>query len=127
MARLLSLLAAFGLMLTLFGGPAAAQAVPSTAPTSVVQSQPLAPLAAPAPPFDPVKATNAYLARIGGAAKANSDAYFEGKYWLLLVDTIWALGIAALLLFTRISASIRDIAERQTRSEFWRATLNSWI
>jgi STE24 endopeptidase len=123
MARLLSLLAALGLLLTLSVGPAFAQATPSTAPTTVVQSAPLPVIAAPAPPFDPVKATNAYLARVSGTAKARSDSYFEGRYWLLLVDTLWTVGIAALLLFTRVSANIRDMAERQTRSPFWQATL----
>jgi STE24 endopeptidase len=125
MVRLLSLLAAFGLVLALFAEPAAAQAGPSTAPLTPVQTSALPPIAvaAPAPAFDPVKATNAYLARVGGAAKARSDSYFEGKYWLLLVDAIWAVGIAAILLFTRVSANIRDIAERQTRSPFWQATL----
>jgi Zn-dependent protease with chaperone function len=123
MTKLLSLLAAFGLVFALAAGPAAAQASPSAAPTSVVHSEPLPAIAAPAPPFDPVKATNAYLARVSGTTKARSDSYFEGKYWLLLVDTLWALGISALLLFTRISAQIRDYAERQTRSPFWQVPL----
>ena len=28
----------------------------------------------------------AYLARVSGAARARSDAYFEGGYWLMLLD-----------------------------------------
>lgn len=38
--------------------------------------------------FDPVAATNAYLATVSGAARARSDAYFEGGYWLILWDTV---------------------------------------
>lgn len=34
--------------------------------------------------FDPEAATRAYLATLQGAARAKSDAYFEGGYWLLL-------------------------------------------
>ena len=43
----------------------------------------------------------AYLARINGAARARSDAYFEGGYWLMLVDLVWALAVAGLLLWLR--------------------------
>jgi len=101
---------------------ASAQAQPRPAPTSNVQVQPLTPPGAPAkatPRFDPLKATNAYLATVKGKARRNSDAYFEGGYWLLLVDTLYAIGVAALLLWFRISARMRDIAERWTRSRFW--------
>ena len=35
-----------------------------------------------APPFDAETATRAYLATLNGAARARSDAYFEGGYWL---------------------------------------------
>ncbi|MFD1612704.1 M48 family metallopeptidase [Sphingomonas tabacisoli] len=34
--------------------------------------------------FDPEAATQAYLSTLNGAARAKSDAYFEGGYWLLL-------------------------------------------
>ncbi len=34
--------------------------------------------------FDPELATQAYLATLSGAARARSDAYFEGGYWLIL-------------------------------------------
>ena len=36
--------------------------------------------------FDPVAATNAYLAKVPPDKKAKSDAYFEGGYWLILWD-----------------------------------------
>lgn len=41
-------------------------------------------LPAAAAPFDPEAATRAYLATVNGAARARSDAYFEGGYWLIL-------------------------------------------
>ncbi len=77
--------------------------------------------------FDPVKATNAYLARVSGADRAKSDSYFEGGYVLLFVDAFYAIGISALLLWFRVSALIRDFAERQTRSRFWQVPIYSGI
>ena len=44
-----------------------------------------------AAPFDPEAASRAYLATVNGAARAKSDAYFEGGYWLLLWGTIIAI------------------------------------
>lgn len=76
---------------------------------------------APAPPppgaaasdhFDPVAATNAYLATVPPADRARSDAYFEGGYWLQLWDFLLSAGIALLLLATGLSATFRDLAER---------------
>ncbi len=46
--------------------------------------------------FDPVAATNAYLATVNGAARARSDAYFEGGYWLILWGAV--VGIVSVLL-----------------------------
>lgn len=122
------MLRSFALVATLLAalfvctGTALAQAGPRAAPTTAVESSSLPPIGTPVA-FDPVKATNAYLARVSGPAKARSDAYFEGGYWLILVDVIWAIGVSAILLWFRISASIRDFAERQTRSRFWQASL----
>lgn len=125
MTRLQALLAMLCVALLLSTGTATAQqAGPVAAPTTVVETQSLPPIAAPrTAAFDPQKATNAYLARIGGAARARSDAYFEGGYWLILVDTLYTVAVAALLLWLRVSASIRDFAERQTRSRFWQVPL----
>ena len=44
-------------------------------------------LAAPAlaqPAFDAEAATQTYMATLSDAARARSDAYIEGGYWLLL-------------------------------------------
>lgn len=66
-------------------------------------------------PFNVEAATNAYMAQLSPQARAKSDAYFEGGYWLILWDLLVALGVAWLLLGTRLSARMRDFAERITR------------
>ncbi len=110
-----------------FAGAASAQATPSRAPVSHVDVSALPTMAPPAPgaptTLDPVKATNAYLARVSGPARALSDSYFEGGYVLKLVDVIYALAVAALLLWSRVSAWMRDQAERITRSRFWQVPI----
>jgi STE24 endopeptidase len=65
--------------------------------------------------FDPLSATNAYLAQIPADKTARSDAYFEGGYWLILWDFLYGVVIALLLLNLRWSARMRDLAERVTR------------
>ena len=112
--------------LFVFAGVSAvsAQAGPSAAPLPHVVTQALPAVAAPpAPHFDPEKATQAYLARVSGKARERSDSYFEGGYWLLLVDTLYAIAIAALLLFTRASAWMRNRAQKITRSRFWQVPI----
>lgn len=73
------------------------------------------PPASPKPSFDPVAATEAYLARLTPAQREKSDSYFEGGYWLMLWGFLYGLGVAALLLGTRISARMRDLSERLVR------------
>ncbi len=125
MARLWSWICAALLVTALslaLGAPAAAQGGPSAAPTSTVDVHALPPTTA-APTFDAERATNAYLARVSGEARANSDSYFEGGYVLLFVDALYAIAVSALLLFTRISARMRKIAEGFTRSRFLQAPI----
>lgn len=122
----LGLGAAIAAMLLLFCSPASAQAVPARAPTHSVAVQPLAPIAKPhAAPikFVALKATNAYLATISGPARAKSDAYFEGGYWLILLDTIYALIVAGVVLWLHISSGIRNWAANFTRSRFWQVPI----
>jgi len=88
---------------------------PRAAPTVHVQVQQLAVVDA-TPKFDAERATNAYLARVSGQARANSDAYFEGGYWLMLVDLLWLLAATGLLLWLGISTAIRDWAAERTHS-----------
>ena len=67
------------------------------------------------PNFSPEAATEAYLAQIPAQSKARSDAYFEGGYWLLLWDFLYAGAISVLLLQLRWSAAMRNLAEKLTR------------
>ncbi len=74
-------------------------------PTVDITQVPVA--AQPSAHFDADAATEAYLAMMPAAAKARSDAYFEGGYWLILWDLLFASGVAMLLLETRWSARLR--------------------
>jgi STE24 endopeptidase len=65
--------------------------------------------------FDADTATTAYLATMTPAARARSDAYFEGGYWLILWDFVITLLLAWALLGSRLSARMRDFAVRLTR------------
>jgi STE24 endopeptidase len=73
------------------------------------------PIAADINSSDPAVATQAWLATVPATERAKSDAYFEGGYWLLLWDFLLGVAISILLLGTRLSARIRDFAERTTR------------
>ena len=66
--------------------------------------------------FDPAAATQAWLDIVPKEKREKSDAYFEGGYWLLLWDYVVAAAISVLLLSTRLSARLRDFAERVTKS-----------
>ena len=72
--------------------------------------------------FDPQAATEMYLASISDEAKAKSDAYFEGGYWLILYSALVSIAASLILLFTRASAAMRDLAEAMT-SWRWLQTL----
>ena len=65
--------------------------------------------------IDPADATQAWLATVPQEKREKSDAYFEGGYWLILWNFLFAAGISILLLTSRISARLRDFAERATR------------
>ncbi|HEV2853902.1 MAG TPA: M48 family metallopeptidase [Thermoanaerobaculia bacterium] len=62
--------------------------------------------------LDPEAATEAYLAKLSPDQRARSDAYFEGGYWLLLWGFLYGLAVYGFLLFSRLSARMRDLAER---------------
>jgi len=64
--------------------------------------------------LDPEAATRAYLGTLPPDAKAKSDAYTEGGYWLLLWDFAISTGVLILLLATGVSSRMRDVAERWT-------------
>jgi STE24 endopeptidase len=89
-----------------------AGAEPLTAMPSVIQVPPEAQASSN---FNTETATNAYLAQIPADAKARSDAYFEGGYWMILWDFIYGSAILLLLLNLGWSAAMRNVAERVTR------------
>lgn len=67
--------------------------------------------------FDAATATDAYIATMNAAARARSDAYFEGGYWLILVNLIAGLAMAGLLLQTGFSRGLRDRIHGLVRSK----------
>jgi STE24 endopeptidase len=65
--------------------------------------------------FDPTTATQEWLDTVPSNQRAKSDAYFEGGYWLTLWNFLLAAAISIFLLSSRISARLRDCAERRSR------------
>ncbi|MFL5496823.1 MAG: M48 family metallopeptidase [Gemmatimonadales bacterium] len=63
--------------------------------------------------FDPAAATAAYLATLPPAARAKSDAYFEGGYWLQLWSFLLNAAIMLLFLGLGWSRRLRDWAGRR--------------
>ena len=55
--------------------------------------------------FDPELATQAYMATLKGAARARSDAYFEGGYWLILWEFL--VTVAANLIVLQLGWAAR--------------------
>jgi STE24 endopeptidase len=80
--------------------PVIAQAQPATSQT---------------PAFDVNAAVNAYLNSVPPDARAKSDAYFEGGYWLLLWDFLYGAVVMLVLLATGLSARMRNVAARISR------------
>lgn len=66
-------------------------------------------------PLEAAQATQAYLDRLPPDAVARANAYFEGGYWLQLGNWLQAVFIALLLLNTRASAALRDVAGRRLK------------
>src|SRR5438552_743021 len=65
--------------------------------------------------LDPAAATKAWLATVPRDRREKSDAYFEGGYWLPLWNFLFVAAISVFLLESRISARLRDFAERVCR------------
>jgi STE24 endopeptidase len=117
---------AVGLWLLLLAGAAftaLAQAPPPGA-AAAAPTMPVIPTAAAAGPgFAPRAATEAYLSTLSQEKRDRSDAYFEGGYWLTLWGFLYGLGVAWILLGSRLSARMRDLAERMTRF----GALQTWL
>jgi STE24 endopeptidase len=73
--------------------------------------------------FDPGAATQAWLDTVPADKRAKSDAYFEGGYWLILWNFLLVAAISIFLLASRISARLRDFAERAARFKPLQVTL----
>ena len=101
-----------------------ASAQPVIQPATDITKVPAA--AQPSPQFNADAATDAYMAMMPPAAIARSDAYFEGGYWLILWDFLYASAISLLLLNLRWSARMRDAAVRITRFK-WLQPVLYWI
>jgi STE24 endopeptidase len=113
MSRLRSSLACVVLLITLACSAAVAQQ--ASADTRMPDAIPVPAAAQPSPNFNAEAATDAYLAEIPATARARSNAYFEGGYWLILWDFLYGAVIALILLNLRWSAAMRNLAERITR------------
>ncbi len=101
-----------------------ATTVAATAPVSVsaVPGE-AAQRAASAQPIDPTAATEVFMNRLQGEARARSDSYAEGGYWLLLWNFLYGLVVAWLLIRSRISVRMRSFAERRTRRRNLQTTI----
>src|SRR6516164_644347 len=65
--------------------------------------------------FDIKAAADTYLAKMPTDRRAQSDAYFEGGYWLILWDFLVLAFVMWLMLHFQWSAKMRNLAERITR------------
>jgi STE24 endopeptidase len=74
--------------------------------------QPARPAQPAAAAFNPQTATRAYLDRIAPSAKARSDAYFEGGYWVQLWQFLYGCAVGLLFLQTGLSPRMRNLAIR---------------
>src|ERR1017187_5900677 len=110
------------LLVLLFAFSAASQTAPAAQPD--ITKVPTA--AQPSDHFDVDDATDAYLALMPASAKARSDAYFEGGYWLILWDFLLGAVIAPLLLNLGWSSAMRNLAERITRWK-WLQPFIYWV
>src|SRR5579863_1457993 len=73
--------------------------------------------------FDADQATAEWMALIPAEAKAKSDAYYEGGYWLILWDFVVGLLVAWLMLGTGISRRMRDFNEKLVGVKFLQTAL----
>jgi hypothetical protein len=102
------------LALQLFPGASGSQSQQSPGPgakpaTAMPDEIPIPPAAEPSSQFNVEAATDAYLAEIPRSARAKSDDYFEGGYWLILWDFLYGAVVYLLLLHFRWSAMMRDL------------------
>lgn len=75
------------------------------------------------PTFDVERATQAYMAMLSGPARARSDAYFEGGYWLLLWSFLVGAAINLAFLHFGWSSRLSAWAERKSGGRPFRRSL----
>ncbi|MBX9884414.1 MAG: M48 family metallopeptidase [Novosphingobium sp.] len=63
--------------------------------------------------FDADHATQLWLATLSAPARARSDAYFDGRVWISLWNTVFAVLICWLLLRMRLLPKVRDGMQRR--------------
>ena len=117
---LLTLLAAFALFY-IAGASAATPNTPSKPDANSAATVPVG--AAMVSHFDADKATQEWLDTLSPEARAKSDAYFEGGYWLILWDFVVGLLVAWLMLGTGISRKLRDFNEKLIGVKFIQTAL----
>lgn len=104
--RRLIVLVVLGVLLI---GPLFAIAAPATELPPGLQ---IPDAARPGPDFTIDRATDAYVNLLSPEQRAQSDAYFEGGYWLQLWGLLYGLVIAWIFLGTGLSRKMRDIGRR---------------
>lgn len=77
--------------------------------------------------FDVEAATRAYLDTLQGPARAKSDAYFEGGYWLVLWVALIAVLADWLILRFRLSALFRSLAEKVSKRVWLVTTITALL
>lgn len=70
------------------------------------------------PGFDVDAATRAWLDTLQGPARAKSDAYFTGGYWIALWGTLVGALVDWLALRFRVAAAFRNLGERLSKRRF---------
>ncbi len=85
--------------------------------------------ARPGPAFDVDKATEAYLNLLSPEQRRQSDAYFEGGYWLQLWGFLYAIATGVFLLVSGISVRMRNAAQATTKRRWLSTALYalSWL
>ena len=112
---------ALGLTMTANVVRAQANLTPATSPTPLTN-----PVSLTNPgntSLDPAAATRSWLETVPAEKRAQSDAYFEGGYWILLWDFLVSAAISILLLASGLSARLRDFAERTIGIRFLQPVL----
>ncbi len=103
------ILVLFGVCLTIgLSSEACAQQAPTPPPAARISAENPS-------VFNAAAATKAWLDTVPADKRAKSDAYFEGGYWLILWNFLLVAAISIFLLASRISARMRDFAERRSR------------